>query len=303
MNEDFSFNDLPLGIIQNKEFGYFEVDRKNIHEEEVDKFYEQEFYELERDDYIKRAWGEDYPYYEVQWMLRIHEIKNLLYRKDIYGLDIGTGPGTFLKVCKENNIEALGIDISPAAIKFIQSKGLRAELGVVGSDDQFNENIFDFIHCSEVLEHLLDPIGMLSRAAELLKKDGIICISVPNDFSLIQYLANSIVTDNKRYWWVNQKHHLNYFSMNSIKLLLDRAGFEDTYFMNTFPLDNFILMGKNYVNDPSQGPECHSMRVGFEQSILNNLGKEHGLKELSKVYKSHSELGYGRHIVAFSRKK
>lgn len=47
----------------------------------------------------------------------------------------------------------------------------------------FKENTFDRIICSEVMEHVNDDFKACSELARVLKKDGLIAITVPTFFS------------------------------------------------------------------------------------------------------------------------
>jgi hypothetical protein len=68
---------------------------------------------------------------------------------------------------------------------------------------------------------------------------------------------------------------------------------------STFPIDLFLLFGDNYVGNDDVGRACHARRKNFELSL--NAAGLNGLKR--KLYKSFSELGLGREIVAFGRRK
>ena len=41
-----------------------------------------------------------------------------------------------------------------------------------------------------------------------------------------------------------------------------------------FPLELFLLMGENYVNDSSLGKNIHKMRCNFEKNMINYDGGE-----------------------------
>lgn len=50
------------------------------------------------------------------------------------------------------------------------------------SVDKLDNQQFDFIICSEVLEHLEDPKGMLNSIRRMLKKEGVCIITIPNGY-------------------------------------------------------------------------------------------------------------------------
>lgn len=93
-------------------------------------------------------------------------------------------------------------------------------------DDLFNDEKerFDYVIFADVLEHLLDPEAALRLAAQLLKKDGSIIISVPN----IGYngLVIDLLQDNFSYrdYGILDKTHLKFFTFNSLKKFVADAG-------------------------------------------------------------------------------
>ena len=70
--------------------------------------------------------------------------KNYSKHKKAKILDIGTGPGTFLEACKLKDLDPMGTDNSPNAIKFIKAKGLKAIKSKLDEGD-FEKASFDFL--------------------------------------------------------------------------------------------------------------------------------------------------------------
>ena len=60
----------------------------------------------------------------------------------------------------------------------------------------------------------------------------------------------------------------------------------------------FLLMGDNYVKDPSLGKACYTRRVQFDEN-LKKAGMEDWKKEF---YQAMTKLGIGREILAIARK-
>lgn len=83
-------------------------------------------------------------------------------------VDIGDSSGLHSLCIKhllkdKKKIETVSINLDQRAIEKIQSKGLRAILARA-EDLELNEN-FDLLTSFQTVEHLLDPIGFLSRTA------------------------------------------------------------------------------------------------------------------------------------------
>lgn len=109
-------------------------------------------------------------------------------------LDLGCGHGRHLHALywSQTPVTAVGVDLDHAncAIaldKFFElpppepASDLRSAVLSAGDAAQlpFDDNTFDRIVCSEVLEHVPDPEAVLAEIRRILKPDGIFVASVP----------------------------------------------------------------------------------------------------------------------------
>jgi SAM-dependent methyltransferase len=60
----------------------------------------------------------------------------------------------------------------------------------------FKDGVFDAINCSAVLEHLLRPLATLRELKRVLKDDGCLLVSLPNDKSLNSLFTQLFVKVN-----------------------------------------------------------------------------------------------------------
>ena len=74
----------------------------------------------------------------------------------------------------------------------------------------------DCIFHSDVLEHIDTPINFLKEQYEGLNNEGILIISVPDCTESIKIGDVSMALHQ----------HINYFTINSLKNIVERAGFE-----------------------------------------------------------------------------
>lgn len=98
-------------------------------------------------------------------------------------LDVGCGYGALLGKAAElcAGAELYGIDFSPERVE----EAGRAEVKTIKVDIEaerfpFDDESFDVVFCTEVLEHLREPAGCLSEIRRVLKKNGKVVFSVPN---------------------------------------------------------------------------------------------------------------------------
>lgn len=95
------------------------------------------------------------------------------------GLDIGCGDSPLL-----------------GAIPFDKNIGLDAH-----DLSMYNDEHFDFVYSSHCLEHLLDPARAVNEWWRVIKKEGFLCIVVP-DFRLYEKrkMPSQFNKDHKTFW-------------------------------------------------------------------------------------------------------
>jgi SAM-dependent methyltransferase len=266
-------------------------------DEELIKVYEDEYYSESKPLYIERM-KEDLEWWNLSYDDRYDSFEELLEKDRRTILDIGSGPGLFLNRGKERGWEVTGVEPSKLAFEYSSKKlGLNIYNMFLDEETKKDIDLFDVIHMSEVLEHIPKPKGLLNIAYEKLTPGGLICVVVPNDYNPFQIVLQDACEYDP--WWVTPPHHVNYFNFYSLKLLLEKVGFSVVLKESTFPIDMFLLMGKNYVGNDSLGRECHQMRKNLELN-LNRAGNNHLKRNL---YKLMAKSGLGREIIMIGQKK
>ena len=96
-------------------------------------------------------------------------------------LDGGCGTGLFTKRAVERGAKVTSLDIAPKLVELTIKKCPTAK-GVEGSllELPFDDNTFDFVISSDVIEHTPDPLAAVKELIRVLKPGGKICITVPN---------------------------------------------------------------------------------------------------------------------------
>lgn len=257
--------------------------------------YAEHYYADEKPDFIAHA-REDRDWFALAQTDRLELFEKLLGPGRRRLLDIGCGPGFFLATAIARGWRASGIEPSRQAAAHAR------ELGAAVSEDFFSEasvpalGRFDAVNLTNVLEHVPDPIGILTLARDLLDPGGVLCVGVPNDFSPFQVAAQAAADLDD--WWVAPPHHLNYFDFESLSALLTRLGFRVTERTTSFPMEAFLMMGERYVGDPVLGRACHTKRKNFDFAL-----EAAGLKETRRAfYRALAELGLGREAVVLAVK-
>ncbi|MBU2564056.1 class I SAM-dependent methyltransferase [Patescibacteria group bacterium] len=106
-------------------------------------------------------------------------------------LDLGSGRGDFLLECHKEGIDVIGLEPNSEYIKLAEEKlynyNFKTKI-IKGSGENipFNDNYFDFINCTEVLEHVNEPSIVLKECYRVLNEGGSLFITVHNRFGLME---------------------------------------------------------------------------------------------------------------------
>lgn len=212
-------------------------------------------------------------------------------------LEIGCWDGEQLQFFKDAGWSCFGIEPNNNKSIIAEKRGIRVIQKMfqeVGDDEL---GVFDAVNLSFVLEHVSDPGIFLKRISEkLMNKNGIICIEVPNDYTILQKAAK--LSGGLSDYWVCEPDHINYFNISSLKKFVKKFGFKPILVEASFPMEMFLLFGENYIKDPKIGKNCHQKRISFEKA-LKDIG-QNSIKR--NLYQKMAKLGIGRSVTIFARK-
>jgi len=259
------------------------------------ELYTSHFYSEEKPNYIEDN-QTDSEWWDLTYGLRIDQVDKLRFNKSKSWLDIGTGPGYFLDAAVKRSKQVIGIEPGVLAAEHASSKGHVVINNFFSEEISSDLGTFDGIHCSEVLEHVPDPLQFLKTIQLNMDNESILCVVVPNDFSLIQRIFTTNVSSVSQ-WWIDPPFHLNYFSRDTLRNILEDSGLRVIHETSMFPIDLFLLMGDNYVGNESVGKEAHLRRKNMEFSFYNSGN----IEVLNNLYEQMTKLGIGRELVFFSK--
>lgn len=130
-------------------------------------------------------------------------------------LDVGCNTGLFLdEASKFYDVE--GVELSQWAAT---EAGKRHKVHSLPISELGMKEEFDVVTLFGVIEHFDDPMRELKAIARVIKPGGLFVIYT-GDVSA--WLARML---GKRWWWY-QGMHLFYFSLNTLRAMLGRAGFD-----------------------------------------------------------------------------
>jgi 2-polyprenyl-3-methyl-5-hydroxy-6-metoxy-1,4-benzoquinol methylase len=212
-------------VIKNK-FGFYELAEKPS-EDVLKKYYEDLYFQDEKGSY-QNVYDEDEKCMIRNKIKRIHFVINRLWEtneKKGRLLDIGCGEGWVLQHFYNHDWDVKGIDYSshgiksqnPAMLPFLCQGDIYKSLFNVGHQK------YDVIWLANVLEHVLEPKLLLTQIANMISPKGVLVITVPNDFSVLQQkLLEQHCIDTS--FWIASPDHISYFNKEGLANLCATAG-------------------------------------------------------------------------------
>lgn len=210
-------------------------------------------------------------------------------------LDVGCGPGDLVAWLCAQGWRVAGLDPSTDAVANARARGVDADCATLEAwaEQPGNAGRYGAITLVNVLEHVPDPLAVLSALRGMLAPGGVVAFRVPNDFTALQAAAEAAGVERK-HWWVAAPDHINYFAPDSARAACAHAGLEVVDLMGDFPMEFFLLMGVNYVDQPSEGKTAHALRRSFEMAMPKPMRQS--------LYRAYAQQGLGRNILVTARR-
>ncbi|MCX5884686.1 MAG: class I SAM-dependent methyltransferase [Proteobacteria bacterium] len=130
-------------------------------------------------------------------------------------LDVGTAAGFFLEALDGPWVK-YGVDISAFALSHIKDSAVQMFHGTL-LEAHYDDNYFDVIYVGHTLDRLIDMKQNIAEMKRILKKDGIILVTIPN----INSLCARLFKEKFRLLYSN---HLIYFSTKTLGSFLHEVG-------------------------------------------------------------------------------
>lgn len=141
----------------------------------------------------------------------------------VRALEVGCGDGFFTGQLAQRGCDATGIDLSPVGVEAAQKRFPHARFQVhdLTQPMPFPDGSFDFVWCSEVLEHLFSPLAVLEEMRRVLRPGGRARLTVPYH-GLIKNLGIALFAFERHY--DPTYPHIRFFTRKSLADLVRRAG-------------------------------------------------------------------------------
>ena len=143
-------------------------------------------------------------------------------------LDIGCGEGFLAAELARAGNRIAGIDNRPEpteAFRFEQYFEADLDSGIAPAVRQLGEKRFDKILLLDVLEHLKHPEQILQQCHALLKREGVLVVSLPNIANLVIRLMLLFGHFDYAERGILDKTHLRFFTRKTARRLLEANGY------------------------------------------------------------------------------
>lgn len=156
-------------------------------------------------------------------------------------LDIGTGAGGILDIAASKGKRAVAVEPQSAAREAIAKDGY--EVYPYISDIPKEDDGFDLVTSFHVVEHLLDPVGVLREARDRMAVGGTCVIEVPHARDFLLDFLDFDPFKNFTLW----SEHLVLHTRESLKAILEDAGFVNVVVkcVQRYPVANHLHWLRN----------------------------------------------------------
>ncbi len=198
-------------------------------------------------------------------------------------LDFGCGSGEFVLTMSKLGFEVTGIEPDPEAL--LAAKGLGLDVRLGGIERLGEGEVFDFVTMNHVIEHLSNPVEVISRIVATLAPEGSLWLATP---SLDGYGHERF----GRCWrGLEPPRHLVVYGARALKALLGRAGLREVTFLPSLASKSMLSASFHLL----RGEDPHG-RLGFWDRLR--------LRAALSAAERHAATGEGRHeeLVAVARR-
>ncbi len=215
--------------------------------------------------------------------LRLSEVKDVL--------DVGCGKfhwtSLLVKYLNENTY-VTGIDINPLTYEEISKLDDKRIRFIEGNSEElpFKDNSFDMVTCQTLLIHLKDPIITLKEMNRVLRNNGLICISEPNNLSQSIFRNSYNINENleernlriiekmkseeKKIIYGNGDNSLG----ELVPILLEEAGFKN---INCYVNDKMNIMKPPYESNEEKS------KIEMLKNLVTNYPYELSESEIKEI--------------------
>ena len=152
-------------------------------------------------------------------------------------LDVGAHVGRLLWLAAQDGWSVEGLELNKKTAAFAHLRtGARITTSTLLDFAPSRQTAFDAITIIDVLEHIPHPLPVLRQIFELLVPGGKIAVKVPcGPGQLAKEWLRSRLQPSYEFTIARNMYHVSHFGPRSLRLSLERAGFEGVQFQPALP--------------------------------------------------------------------
>ena len=163
-------------------------------------------------------------------------------------LDVGCGPGWFLRAASKRGAKVTGIEPDTRLAQAARDEGFACHDGFF--PDALPRDPFNIVVFNDVFEHIPNPTMAVKAIHQSLSDNGIVLVNLPVSDGILYRTAEllgkfGIAFPLKRLWQCGyESPHLYYFNSANLTQLFERDGFERIYSGNLPSVNATGLWGR-----------------------------------------------------------
>lgn len=135
-------------------------------------------------------------------------------------LDVGCGTGNLSYHLQKEGYEVTGVDVSGFALTEARNRGIKCVQGDLDSELPFRDNSFDCVVCCQVLQHIFEPLKLVSDMKRVSNK--YIIINVPN-IAYWKYRSRLLFGEFP-FTSISYHEPIRFFTLKTVKNMITDAG-------------------------------------------------------------------------------
>lgn len=139
-------------------------------------------------------------------------------------LDVGCARGHLSQILQKQNWNVIGIEADESEAALASASGVEVRIGTAEAVVPTLKDEFDVIVFADVLEHMVNPLEVLTLARGRLSTSGKIIISIPNIAHLSVRLQLLFGSFNYTERGILDRTHLRFFTNKTLLELVHEAG-------------------------------------------------------------------------------
>jgi 2-polyprenyl-3-methyl-5-hydroxy-6-metoxy-1,4-benzoquinol methylase len=170
-------------------------------------------------------------------------------------LDIGCGSGHLMKISASLGLSPEGVELNAGILRAMREAGFIVHDREIG-DKYYADGQYSLVTMSHVMEHIDDLHTFVGNVRRLLAPGGRVMMSMPFIYGLMPNLLRTC-------WYGHGSgQHLNFFSKESMVILLEKHGFE---------IEDIVVESMDY--SPLRFPDFARKMIDACCNILVRLGQ------------------------------